>query len=631
MWRWCLGLSALCSIPVVYAVVILPDIVVTSAKPSANSDVSVSTEVSDNDTDAAESISHLLGVVVTQMTGSGSDASVSVRGFGGDASGNSVLVVNGMSQVNASQTTMVPNRMSPFNVKSIELLEQSDSVLYGNHAVGGIVKVNTIPVSEQCNGLSMGLGSYDTYRWDAQLKTDHGPWSIVTLIQTVHSDNYRDHNAWDNADMRTTLAYDTDYSHWEWMVNAGDESLQLPGALSEEQLNEDRQQADSSINNMNRHPIGSSLTGESSISDDWLLRTQLQWSDVEEDGYQGSTYTSDGDVFQWRETLESRYPVWMGSAWLGGLELLTSEYQYDMTGYNPNSDEDMLAVFAQSSTPIKDKTTLIIGGRAAWNQLNAAQSEQQWSSNDAVTASTIALHYAVSDQNYISLRRATSFRFPTTDESAWTQNGEPLKTQTGTSYEIHWQDKQTDWDSDVGVYDLSLDNEILYVPYQDSLYYGYNENLPPTQRLGAHMMLRYHWSSRWEWLGRYDWANATITEGQDDGNKIPFVAENQWLVGVTYFPSLLWRVGVQYRYMGQRYAIGDIDNALKQESGYGLLNATLAYHRDDFCTSLSLKNITAVKYNMAAVESTNSDGDSSVYYYPAPRFTLMWSLVYQLD
>ena len=90
-------------------------------------------------------------------------------------------------------------------------------------------------------------------------------------------------------------------------------------------------------------------------------------------------------------------------------------------------------------------------------------------------------------------------------------------------------------------------------------------------------------------------------------------------------------MGVQYRYMGQRYAIGDIDNALKQESGYGLLNATLAYHRDDFRTSLSLKNITAVKYNMAAVESTNSDGDSSVYYYPAPRFTLMWSLVYQLD
>ena len=102
-------------------------------------------------------------------------------------------------------------------------------------------------------------------------------------------------------------------------------------------------------------------------------------------------------------------------------------------------------------------------------------------------------------------------------------------------------------------------------------------------------------------------------------------------MGVTYFPSSLWRVGVQYRYMGQRYAIGDIDNTLNQEPSYGLLDATLAYHHDDFRTSLSLKNITAVKYNIAAVESTDADGEPSVYYYPAPRFTVMWSLVYQLD
>ena len=631
MWRWWIGLSVLFGVRMAGAVVMLPDVIVTPNPPAIDDGVSAVTVAHDNDDDAAETVSHLPGVVVTQMSGSGSDASVAVRGFGGDANGNTVFVVNGMSQVNGSQMMAMPEIFSPYNIDSVELLEESDGVLYGDHAVGGVVRVNTKPVSQQPNAVSIGLGSYDAYRWDAQVKTEKGPWSAISFIQTVHSNNYRDHNAWDSAHMRTAVAFEGGSSQWEWVVSAGDESLQLPGALSAEQVNEDRQQADSTVNDLYRYPVNSSLHGEVSVGEDWLLQTQLQWAGVTENGYQGNPYTSEGDVFQWRQTMESRYPVWLGSAWLGGVDVLTSDYQYDITGYHPDSNEQMVAVFGQSSTPIHTKTTLVLGQRVAWNSVKASQTGSEWSSDDTATATTIAFRYALTDHSHVSLRRATNFRFPTTDESAWTQNGVPLKTQTGTSYEAHWQDKRTHWETDVSVYDLSLDNEILYVPCQDSLYYGYNENLSPTERLGAHVMLRYRWSSRWEWQGRYDWVNAKIIEGQDEGHAIPFVAANQWVTGVVFSPAHFWQLEMQYRYMGQRYAMGDVDNALGQEPAYGLLDATVAYHRGCYRTALSLKNMTAVKYNIAAVESTNGEGEPSVYYYPAPRFSVMWSLTYHMS
>ncbi len=618
-----------CCFSISVASVVLPDLYLDQ-QLAADSDAQETQKAQQTDHDTTESIGHLPGVVSTQMTGYGSGASFSIRGFGGDASSNTALIVDGLSQVNASQVASISSTYIPFNIDSIDLYEQSSSVLFGNHAVGGVIELNFKPLEQQSNAFLQGFGSYSTTQSIIQLTSSHDQLSLVTSLRNDYTKNYRDHNRWSSQQMRTAAGAEYDNWSWQWSIQAGDESLELPGALSEQQVNEDRQQSTNNQDIIYSHPLNTTFKTTINLDQRWDYQSQFQLRSVTENGYQAGSFTSDDQLFQWHQFLESREPGWLGSCSMVGMDFLSSNYHYDTNGYHPDANELSFAVFGQSSLSIRPKVKLIIGQRFAWNDLDVSQTSNQWSSHDSASASSQALQYNVTQEDQLSLRRATSYRFPTTDESAWTRDGQPLDTQTGTSYELRWQKHHTRWRSDVGLYDLLLDNEILYVPYQDSLYFGYNENLPPTSRVGSYISFIYRWNSVWQSHARYDWVNAKVDSGVDRGSTLPFVAEQQAIFGMDFIPNDAWKLVVDYRYVGQRYAIGDIDNVMQPESGYGLVDVSVNFHRGHLIASLALKNLTNVKYNEAAVLSTNSDGQQAVYYYPAPRFNTILTVSYMM-
>lgn len=563
------------------------------------------------------------GVVLTQMSGQGSAASLAVRGFGDDALGNVVLVVDGLSQWDPNHLLPDMSQWLAINLAQVSVQAQTNSVLYGNRAVGGVVRVTTKPLQQRPEQFSVAVGSYNTHVETLQVKTTHDRWTATTLVQTAASDNYREHNQSDSAHMQSGVAYDNGDAHWQWTVSAADDQLQLPGALTAQEVAADPTQASNDSDTLNTHALRSVLQGDFLLANNWQYQSQLQLVDLTTDGIQSSSYTSSGTGVHWHQMLHSLDETYLRSVWDIGTDIRINQYDYDSDDYQPDSDQTLLALFEQSTTSLGARWSLLVGQRVAVNDTHETEADVTWQSEDTAYATHVALRYDWDKSRQMELRRATGFRFPTADEVAWTEDNTRLQTQTNTSYEWTFKQTQQPLNYKIGVYYLHINNEIMYVPYQDSLYFGYNENLPPTSRVGAQLTIKDRLSPRWQVQGGLDWVNAVMCEGADSGLEIPFVAPWQWELGVHYRPQPYWTLSLRYHQIGSRYPMGDVDNLTPQEPAYGVLDGTLSYHHGFVESSLMLNNITDQHYNEAAVLSTNSEGQATVGYYPAPGINVL--------
>ena len=118
-----------------------------------------------------------------------------------------------------------------------------------------------------------------------QLKTTNGPWSAVALVNTNNTDNDRDHNAQSSTLFNTGIAWDGERQHWQWTITALQQSLQLPGALTESQVNTDPHQAQNTTDWMDTRDTHTNLSMNSQVGDDWHYRSTLFYSDINHNGW----------------------------------------------------------------------------------------------------------------------------------------------------------------------------------------------------------------------------------------------------------------------------------------------------------------------------------------------------------
>jgi iron complex outermembrane receptor protein len=601
---------------------------VTAKKPVANT-VTHSPKLTITRQEIAEtgatSVSQILqelgGVQLQDVTGNGSQVAMSLRGFGANASSNTLLLINGIPISNPDMAPPDLNSIPLQEIKSIEIISGSESVLYGDQAVGGAINIITRDESKEKISLMCGTGSYNAKNCFAALQNHYRNLSYGLDVLGNVTDNYRDRNVYSQNLLNGRLNYPYQSGNLAFRYQVANERMQYPGALTVAQVAQNRRQANSNINFFRDWNGSYHLKDLQQLSDNWRLETDLARRETHGDGVLTSPFNQTRTIHFVKPQIKGVYEK----------AVITTGVDFEEDGYRlqslygvSNDQQDKYGLFGIANYALTPKLSISAGARGG-QQNNELTSSQNMSYVSRALATTLGGSYELTPNAKWYLRRAESFRFPKADENASVPLGvNGLKTQRGVSYEtgVRWNWKNSL--SKFSIYQLNLKDEIMFNPLQTPLQpFGANVNLAPTQRQGFSVSEKYLVTEKLILDGQYNFVNARFQRGIDAGNRIPLVSQNIFRTGLNYAFKENWNLYTEAIYTGNQFSDNDNGNVAGPMGGYTLYNFNVRYHFKEFSAAFRLNNFFNKYFYYYTVYQAPSQ-----FFYPAPGRNFVLTLKY---
>ena len=378
------------------------------------------------------------GLQLQDMTGTGSQVMLSLRGFGTNASSNTLLLVNGIPITNPDLAPPNLNNIPLLNIELIEITSGTESVLYGDQAVGGVINVITKGDNNPPLTLSCSTGSYSAVNCFASFNKSKGPWQYQVNLINNHTDNYRDHNRYDQHLLSGNVDYSYSTGNLIFYYQLANEKTLYPGGLTREQMEEDRRLAVNNTDFFQDWNGSFHLSHNQQLNTNWHLVTDIASRFMNGDGVLTSNFTQSRAT----EFIKSQLQGNIGPALISsGFDLESDAYRLNSSLGENHDTLQRVGLFGLINLPLSPRWSLSAGLRDAFqnNQLESPFKEQD-SSNSAL-ATTVGSLFELTPNSHFYLRRADTFRFPKADENASTpKDVKALKTQKGVAYEsgIDW-------------------------------------------------------------------------------------------------------------------------------------------------------------------------------------------------
>lgn len=619
-------------------IVDLPDIVVTTQAAMTtqlNSSANITTLNNKAIAQAPEhTLSNLLqataGIETNDLYGDDNNLNLSMRGFGDNSAYNSLILIDGVPLLNSDLSSPDLMGLDLSQLKRIEILPGSAGVLYGDQAVGGVVNLITTTPQAASQKIIFSLGSYNTTKQAIQL-SDILPneWSYNLFGSHLTTDNFRQNNNLDLSSGGMRFNYQGENKVYI-ELRGYDRLLGYPGALTAAQVMQDPTQAQTPVN-FGEETGGMLRAGIiHPLNDAWKLQLDSAYS--QSTGYGVLTIP-----FTDNRSSGMLLPKLIGETnWnnrniktILGLDLWQGDYNYNSSSYQAAADMFEHAIYGQVTIPLNSRLDLITGARWAGTNNDLTLANTNLKTSPQVGITNVELSWQQTQNLRYFIRRAGSYRFAKPEEQALSLNNQPLAPQTGVSYETGLDWKQQRNDLAASIYQLDLNNEIIFIPALTGPTLGFNQNLPPTRRQGFVLTDGYQILPPWKITANYNYVNARFSSGPNAGNQIPFVAANSVRIGNTYVFDPQWSMTVDGIYLGRQYPGGDVANVATPLGGYTIYNASVNYQVKNYNWALQLNNITnKLFYNYAVAYYNN--GSASSYYYPAALRNILLTLTIQL-
>jgi len=623
----------------------LPSVIVSGTR-SAQSDVTVPAAITvvtrdEIDDSGAGTLTDLLrgraGIQVQELYGDGSRSTVSMRGFGDTAAANVLVLVDGRRLNNTDLSGPDLHSVALKDVQQVEVIQGSAGSLFGDQAVGGVINIITRASEQAGFNAEAGAGSDNTRlgRLSASTQGVDGA-SARASIEARNSDNYRDHNdlRYRNALVRLNLDKEWGRSFVEYQQVR--EQLELPGALDETQLQEDRRQASPSYPDDETDTITRigrvGLTGY--LGENWQLEAEITSRRSEADGTLFST------PFEQERRHRGLTPRLIGAVPMAGGDALITlgadysevsyRYQSAPFGFPAETEDDQItrAVYAQAVVPLSSRLKVTAGARraSAENELTDTSAFPDGETlNDTVSVGELGLSYRLTPDWRVFARRDGNFRFALVDENTFTEpDVTGLDPQTGISWEAGAEWSRNGRRLNVVGYRLNLKNEIAFDAAANGPFgpeTGANVNLDPTVRRGVTMEAGLRVAEGLTLGADLSHTDARFDGGPYNGNAIPFVAERSGRIFADYRINNQWQLFVENTYIGERHQSADYANALDTLPAVQLVNASVGYQRERWNARLRVDNVTGKEYVGFATYDA---------FYPAPERRLLLTLGYGL-
>lgn len=562
-------------------------------------------------------------IQLQDTTGNGSQVILSMRGFGANAISNTLLLVNGIPITNPDLSAPDLNTIPIQEIKFIEIISGSESVLYGDQAVGGIINIVTREQTKDKIGASCGGGSYHQHNCYVTVSNHIKQLKYDFAVLNSHTDNYRDHNDYDQNLLLGGFAYPYQTGNINFNYKIAQERMLYPGALTSVQVAQNRRQASNNTDFFKNWNGFFHLKQQQKLNSHWQLETNLASREMNGNGVLFADFSQSRTIHFIKPQLTGT----LGPAlFITGIDLEDDRYHLKSLLGTTHDKQQKYGVFGLVTIPMTSRLSLSIGAREA-QQNNYLETTTTHCAINRAAATTLGTLFQLNANSKIYLRRAESFRFPKADENASTSPGvNGLKTQKGISYETgtEWNDAKST--SKISVYQLNLQNEIAFDPTQtEQRPFGSNRNLAPTVRRGISLSEKYQITKQFMLAGQYNYIHASFQNGPNAGRHIPLVAENSLHANINYRITPNWNIYTEAVYTGNQYPANDDANSTGKMGGYTLYNLNLRYHLKNLIASFRINNIFNKNYYFYTVFEP---GMQSAFFYPAPGRNVLLTIQY---
>jgi iron complex outermembrane receptor protein len=580
------------------AVTLEPVIVSATRTSSAVTNTAASiTVISREQIDAsgAASVSDILrghgGVQVSDLFGDGSRPTISLRGFGGNAPNNTLIMVDGRRLNNNDLGAPDLNTVVLEDVERIEIVQGSAATLYGDQAVGGVVNI----ITRTPTGLravvraAAGTDEYQGAMIDVEERLANGLGMRVSAA-IRHADNYRYQNDQEYHSLAGEIDYRRDWGDAYFEYQDVREDLETPGGLFLDQVAENRRQALNPGDFIDTDTQAARAGIVVKLPRSWRFETEFtnRYSDGEGIQSVGGTPSDVLTKRHHREFTPRIVREWQNAhgtaVFAAGADVFWTDYRLVSDIGVTDDVQTSYAGYVRLVWPIASRLTVTTGHRQARvnndlfvsNVFQGVLLPEGSEVDDDASASELGLSLDLTPSWRFYGRVERNFRFVNADEYGSAAGAFPLpstpETQTGRSYELGsaWQGGSASVQA--GIYQLDLENEIEFDPLQ-----FINTNIGESRRRGAFI------DGSWSPLpaltlsAHYGFVDAEITGGPLEGNEVPFVAEHTFLVGADY--HLVEGLMLHAEAVGTswRSAVGDFEEAQAGAPGYVIANANLRY------------------------------------------------------
>ena len=571
---------------------------------------------------AASSLPDLLqteaNLVFRSFNGKGNEGEVAMRGFG-EGSGLRVLIlVDGIKVNRADMSNVEWQQFSLRDIESVEVLRGGNNVLYGNHALSGVIKITTRKGGESRSSFSAFTGSYGYRNFDASQSGNIGDFYYRLSVNDQQDEGYRDQSLSDSRGGKFNLGYflgEDDELNTSFAYNEG--YVEFPGPLTLSEFEDDPQQSqigqESSESENYRQTfswLAQRVWGEFKLHGGYNRR-DLIWDldgiygDNEQQGFSFTPKFKFGDeessliygfdvlydtidflsyTDQSRQYVKAdaalarstsgvyvfaEHELTTRSQISGGVRYERATTDYDYRKYDESQLEPYDQILTDPFNPnpnFKNPADLVVA-----DSYKDDLAKDGW-------AGELSLNYRLTDDFSIRVGYDRVYRYPVLDEVAAYQGfslskplNADLEPEEGDNFEIGVKYLNQRWEASATFFYLTMDNEIAY---DDTI--QLNTNIGSTRRLGADLMVRYTAKS-WGASSQWSIVDARLQYGAVAGNRVPLVSEFNIVSQAWVAPIEDLRVSLSMNYTGGRYVGGDYDNSGSLLPSYVTFDSQVAY------------------------------------------------------
>ena len=556
---------------------------------------------------------------------------VDLRGFGATADQNTLVLLDGVRISESDQSATQLNAIPLEAIERIEIVRGSGAVLYGGGATGGAINIITRPVppgATRAHALGR-FGGFGTGEARAGFSRSGETLGVALDVSHEDTDGYRRHNDFRQTNVAARLQANGERGRAYLRVSAGDQTVGLPGALTEAQIAADRRQAGTFLGDSERKD-GTVVLGAALNAGRHELAADLSYRDRDTHTIFVPASITDTGIDQVALTPRAklRFDAW------GRTHDVTVGFDIERSDYGTvidspffqsrrSGDLDNQALYALANLWVADRTRLVLGGRHQRSEQRLVErfgAPQEVSADHTLEAYEAAVRQVLGRGWSVYGKYGTSFRTPNFDDltciAPFCVFG-LLEPQTAKTGELGVELERGGLRARVAAYDMKLENEIYFSPLVFA-----NVNLEPTRRRGIEMEAAWRLARSLELR-----AGAALLQAEFlDGNEVPLVPELVATAGVTWSFAARSRVNVNARYVGKQRYDNDQANTFRHQPAYSLVDLKVEHGVGRASFALEVRNIFDEEYYSYGILFPPSFAA-----YPQPERAVYLSVAYRLD
>lgn len=561
-------------------------------------------------------------VQITSQSGNPDQLAIDLRGFGITGSQNSLMLIDGIPFTSSSLVGANLNSVLVDNIDNINLMPGSYGSLYGNQAVGGVLNITTATPGKKIARMRFGLGNRGQQLGGLFLSRRLSSGIGYSLgFQGYNTVGFQTNSARHNRTLNGKL----DYIGNKGMISANIIRFRYHTLLPNSQI-----LGQPTVNPKTGHYVNSDgdfmyLLAKYFLSPHWFWQGSLSENHTKS--------SSDTGKFQslthqqgWRLQNQLHYRQHS----LFGVDILGNKYALLNQKQNKQVQALEADIYFHHNIHFGKQWNATLGARYArqHTQTNMPANAINQGHNEHALVAEQGITFQVTPNLMIYLRHDSNFRFPKSDERAWTINNiNDLKTQKGESYELGTEWNIKSYQFKLSAYRLNLKHELAYDPTPtDDAPFGKISNLPPTQRYGLELSNKLALSSTLNAILQASIVDPKFSTGKYCNKIIPMVSPYHVSASLQYRNHHGWQGSITETYRSSFYAADDLSNKGNKFRGYFLTNLFVGKRINAFTLGLRVNNFFDKHY----VRYADYEGSDLTLYYPADGLSVIATMTMDL-